>query len=427
MPGTPLHHGVKIMPGRAARERDCDSGRMRTGALALLAVLTACSSAVPGRGTASLPPSPASSSPPPSPTPSAPTTSTAPKPPTPTLSQAQRVLATMDEAHRVGQLFMVDGDATLVDAGAVALITNYHVGGVYLSGQTSLSVRQTAAVTAGLQQHAAGPKLFISSDQEGGQVQRFTGPGFSQIPSGVQQGLLAPAELRADAQLWGGQLAGAGVNLDLAPVADTVPSAAAAQHNPPIGGYDREYGYDPATVASHAVAFAAGLAAAGVDTTAKHFPGLGRVTANTDTTAGVTDTLTTRSDPYLRPFAALVRAGVPFVMMSTAVYMQLDPARPAAFSPTIVDGMLRGELGFRGVVISDDLNAVQVRAVPAAERAVDFIAAGGDIVLDVQNADIAPMIEAVLARARTDPAFRAQVDAAALRVLTAKQARGLLG
>src|SRR4249920_3060871 len=151
------------MPGRAARERDCDSGRMRTGAIALLAVLTACSSAVPGRGTASLPPSPASSSPPPSPTSSAPTTSTAPtstapKPPTPTLSQAQRVLATMDEAHRVGQLFMVDGDATLVDAGAVALITNYHVGGVYLSGQTSLSVRQTAAVTAGLQQHAAGPK-----------------------------------------------------------------------------------------------------------------------------------------------------------------------------------------------------------------------------------------------------------------------------
>ena len=89
--------------------------------------------------------------------------------------------------------------------------------------------------------------------------------------------------------------------------------------------------------------------------------------------------------------------------------------------------MLRGELGFRGVVISDDLNAVQVRAVPAAERAVDFIAAGGDIVLDVQNADIAPMIEAVLARARADPAFRARVDAAALRVLTAKQARGLLG
>jgi beta-N-acetylhexosaminidase len=332
----------------------------------------------------------------------------------------------MDQAHRVGQLFMIANPATSIDSRAVAAISDFHVGGIYLAGQSSLSVRQTASITRQLQQHAGGPKLFVCADQEGGQVQRFTGPGFSQIPSGVEQGQLGPAALRIAARQWGGELASAGVNLDLAPVADTVPSAAAAQLNPPIGGFARQYGYDPSTVAAHVTAFAAGMAAAGVAATAKHFPGLGRVSANTDTAAGVTDSQTTPGDPYLGPFSALIRAGVPFVMMSTAVYQQLDPARPAAFSPLIVNQMLRDQLAFRGVVISDDLNAVQVGGIPAARRALDFIAAGGDIVLDVNQDDLVPMMSAVLNRAHRDPAFGARVDAATLRVLSAKQASGLL-
>jgi beta-N-acetylhexosaminidase len=334
----------------------------------------------------------------------------------------------MSLAERVGQLFMVNATASALDPSAVTAVTRYHIGSLYLAGQTSLSVHQTAAITAALQQQVgSGPSLFISADQEGGEVQRFTGPGFSAMPTALVQGTMAPATLRAQATEWGNQLAAAGVNLDLAPVLDTVPSAAAAGRNPPIGGFEREFGYDPATVAAHGVAFVQGLAAAGVATSVKHFPGLGRVAANTDTSSGVVDSVTTRHDPYLAPFAAAGNAGTPFVMMSTAVYARIDPDNPAAFSPTIMQGMLRGDLGFHGVIVSDDLgNARQVASVSVPDRALRFLAAGGDLVLTLDNGQTAAMVGAVLARAQADSRFRAQVDASALRVLLAKQRLGLL-
>ncbi len=348
--------------------------------------------------------------------------------PAPTSDAARRILAQMSLAERVGQLFMVNATASALDPSAVTAVTRYHVGSLYLGGQTSLSVQQTAAITAALQrQVGSGPPLFISADQEGGEIQRFTGPGFSAIPTALVQGTMAPATLRAQATEWGNQLAAAGVNLDLAPVLDTVPSAAVAGRNPPIGGFEREFGYDPATVAAHGVAVMQGLTAAGVATSVKHFPGLGRVAANTDTSSGVVDSVTTRHDPYLAPFAAASNAGTPFVMMSTAVYARIDPNNPAAFSPTIVQRMLRGDLGFHGVIISDDLgNARQVAAVSVPDRALRFLAAGGDLVLTLDNSQTAAMVGAVLARAQADPRFRAQVDASALRVLLAKQHLGLL-
>jgi beta-N-acetylhexosaminidase len=289
-------------------------------------------------------------------------------------------------------------------------------------------VQQTAAITAALQRQAGtGAPLFMAADQEGGEVQRFTGPGFSAIPTALVQGTMAPGALRAQATEWGRELAAAGVNLDLAPVFDTVPGAAAAGRNPPIGGFDREFGYDPTTVAAHGVAVAQGLATSGVAASAKHFPGLGRVTANTDTSSGVVDAVTTRHDAYVVPFAAAIHAGTPFVMMSTAIYARIDPDNPAAFSPTIVQGMLRDDLGFRGVIISDDLGAArQVASVSVAERALRFLAAGGDLVLTVDPSQTATMVGAVLSRAQADMRFRARVDASALRVLLAKQRLGLI-
>jgi beta-N-acetylhexosaminidase len=294
-------------------------------------------------------------------------------------------------------------------------------------GEGLTSIARTADATAGLQRRAGSIKLFVATDQEGGEVQRLRGDGFSSIPSALRQGAEPPASLRNDAKRWATELRAAGVNLDLAPVADTVPSASFAPANPPIGALDREFGFDTRTVAGHARAFAQGLADANVDATLKHFPGLGRVTGNTDTTSGVTDRMTTRDDPYLAPFADAISKGAPFVMMSTAYYSRIDPARPAAFSPTIVTGMLRGDLHFRGVVISDDVgSAAQVAAFAPGARAVDFVAAGGDMVLTVDASLIAQMTAAVLAAARSNARFHALVDAAALRVLTAKQDRGLL-
>jgi beta-N-acetylhexosaminidase len=339
---------------------------------------------------------------------------------------AHRVFDAMSEAERVGQLLMVDCPSSGVASATVTAIRQYHVGSVILDGNSTIGVSATRQITNQLQGDAPRHrKLFISTDQEGGLVQRMRGPGFSSIPSAVQQGRLAPATLQQDAETWGAQLHAAGINVDLAPVLDTVPPG--DTNNPPIGDLDREYGHTPGVVKQHGVAFARGMAAAGVAATAKHFPGLGRVTGNTDTTSGVTDSITTRHDAYLRPFAAAVQAAVPFVMVGTAIYSRIDPGTPAAFSKTIVHGMLRGDLGFDGIAITDDVGAAaQVSSYSVGERAVRFIAAGGDMVLTVVASQAATMTAALLSKAQASPSFKAKVDAAALRVLEMKQRYGLL-
>ena len=342
------------------------------------------------------------------------------------------VLEQMSLRQRVGQLFVVGTPADRVDRRTRAQIGRLHVGNVMLTGRSYDGVRPPARVSRALRAEVdadstAGVRLFVATDQEGGLVQVLQGPGFSTMPSALAQGRWEPRRLRRAATTWAGQLRRAGVNLNLAPVADTVPSRAAARHNPPIGRYDREFGFTTRVVARHAVAFARGMTDGGVVPTVKHFPGLGRVHANTDTRAGVTDRVTTRRDPYLAPFRAAVDAGVPVVMMSTAYYTHLDRRNPAAFSRFVIGTMLRGDLGFTGVVVSDDLaRARQVARIPPGRRAVRFLAAGGDLVLSVDPDPVPEMYAAVLERARSHDGFKALVDAAALRVLRAKQARGLL-
>jgi len=338
----------------------------------------------------------------------------------------------MSLSQRVGQLLMVGSRATSADPRTLRAITRYHVGNVMLTGRSNAGVRATAKVSAALQRKAtrsatASVRLHVATDQEGGLVQVLRGSGFSAMPAALTQGKWSTTKLRSRATGWGRQLHAAGVTVNLAPVADTVPSAAFAPKNAPIGHFRREFGFTVDRVGSHSVAFTQGMHAARVQTAVKHFPGLGRVTANTDTTAGVTDRTTTRTDSYLRPFARTVRAGAPFVMMSTAFYSRIDRANPAAFSRTIVTGILRGDLRFRGVVISDDLgSARQVRRWSPGTRATRFVAAGGDMVLTVDPATARSMFVALRDKARSDAGFRRQVVAAALRVLRSKQAQGLL-
>lgn len=365
------------------------------------------------------PPDPTSSS-------AAPTSSTSSTAAARAVSPAQRAFNRMQLRERVGQLLMVDCPSSGVSSNTIDSIRRWHAGSVILDGNSSLGVARTHTITRRLQTIAPSRvKLFIATDQEGGEVQRLRGPGFTDIPSAVEQGQWTTGQLRSDAAQWGRQLREAGVNLDLAPVLDTVPPG--EQHNPPIGDLDREYGRTPQHVAAHGVAFARGLADAHVAATVKHFPGLGRVAGNTDTQRGVTDTITTRHDPYLQPFQGAVRAHVPFVMVSTADYQRIDPGTPAIFSKTIVTDMLRHDLGFHGVIVTDDIGAAaQVASVPPGMRAVRFIEAGGTMVLTVSPATVATMASALIQRAQRDPAFRRLVDAAALVVLKAKQAHGLL-
>ena len=230
--------------------------------------------------------------------------------------------------------------------------------------------------------------------------------------------------LRERAAVWGAQLAAAGVTVNLAPVADIVTSPDVAEQNAPIGALLRNYGYDAATVAAQAGAFADGMRRAGVMPTFKHFPGLGRTTENTDDAAGVVDAVIDARSPDVEVYRDLLAGGPAIVMVSLATYQGIDPAAPAVFSPIVVDDLLRDAIGHEGVVMTDDLSATaSVAGVPPADRALRAIEAGVDVVLvSADPAVFAEMYDAVLARAESDPAFAAVVDAAARRVVDAKLA-----
>jgi beta-N-acetylhexosaminidase len=337
----------------------------------------------------------------------------------------------MREPVRVGQLFMVGLKGGTLPPGEAAVIAAHHFGSATFVTVSTDGVIGVRTVTDAVQSLASakttgGVRFLVSANQEGGDVQALQGPGFSTIPPATRQGQMRPAALVRAAASWGRELRAAGVNMNLAPVMDVVPAATASQ-NQPIGQLHREYGYDPVTVGVHGAAFIAGMAESGVATTAKHFPGLGRVVGNTDFTAHVVDRVTTPTDPYLGSFRAAIRAGVPFVMVSLATYTRIDAQHLAVFSPTIMQTMLRHDLGFSGVIVSDDLgSAVAVSSVPPGTRAIDFLDAGGDLIVSKTAAAAVPMEQAVLSRTRTDPAFKSVVDAAVRLVLLAKERLGLL-
>ncbi|MFS0734078.1 glycoside hydrolase family 3 N-terminal domain-containing protein [Microbacterium sp. 1P10UB] len=347
---------------------------------------------------------------------------------TPTLSCAERIVAELTPAERAGQL-IVAGLGSNEDVGLLdPLVASYHLSGVVLLSGWDGGAAAARAAADHLQSLAGddtgGLGLLVSADQEGGQIQQLRGPGFGDLPSGVEQGLLPVDALRQSARSWGAELAAAGVNLNLAPVADTVP-ADLGRGNPPIGGYGRQYSSDPVAAASSVRAFVEGMTEAGVATTVKHFPGLGRVTGNTDVTAeGTTDTVTGAGD--VGPFAAGIDAGAGVVMMSSAFYTQLDPASEAVFSRPIVTGLLRGQLGFDGVVMSDDIGvAAAVSSTAVEERATRFVAAGGDIALTADPAAVAPFHDSLLAAMTADPTFADRVEESATRVVRLKIDLGL--
>jgi beta-N-acetylhexosaminidase len=348
-----------------------------------------------------------------------------------------QALAALTPEQRVGQLFMVglqSGASDAVAAQTDTAISARRVGNVVLYGTGWSSSAAIQAVTDRLQRLArqanAGIGLFVSGNQEGGQwgaFQAFYGVGFSPIPSPITQAEGDPRRLEDQARIWGGQLLDAGVNLNLAPVLDTVPPGTAAS-NDPIGRWGREYGSSPGEVTTYGVAFARGMRAARVAVAIKHFPGLGRVTGNTDFTAEgiVDDAFSGADDPYLQPYQVAIQEGAEMVMVSLAVYPRVD-SRQAVFSPAIIEDILRRRLGFTGVVISDDLGAAAAVADRTpAQRALDFFRAGGDMLLTVRPSDIEPMVQAVIQETGRDASFHAKIDASVERVLRAKYALGLL-
>jgi beta-N-acetylhexosaminidase len=245
------------------------------------------------------------------------------------------------------------------------------LGGVVLFARNVLSPEQLAELTASLR--AERPDLLIAVDEEGGDVTRLEAATGSSFPGNLALGAVDDTELtRRVAAAIGGELAAVGANLDLAPVADVIVDPA----NPIVGV--RSFGPDPRLVGRHVAAFVEGLQSVGVAACAKHFPGHGETAKDSHlelpTAEADRETLLARALP---PFAAAVEAGVCAVMTAHVRFPALDP-EPATVSAGLI-GLLRSELGFTGLVMTD---ALEMRAITGTvgleEGAVRALAAGAD-------------------------------------------------
>jgi beta-N-acetylhexosaminidase len=257
------------------------------------------------------------------------------------------------------------------------------VGGVIFFAENITGASQITAVIAKLRQAAAHSPaklpLLLMTDQEGGLVRRLPGqPALSAKQMGQAADPVAAAGAGGTGA--GENLRGVGMNVNLAPVLDVYYAAGNF-----IDQYQRSFSDDPAKVGSLGAAFIGAQQATGVAATAKHFPGLGSAATSQNTDTGpVTLNI---SQPQLHtidevPYPAAINAGVKLIMCSWAVYPALDPTLPAGLSPTIVGGELRGRNGFRGVTITDALEAGALSAYgTTGQRAVKAAAAGMDVVL----------------------------------------------
>jgi beta-N-acetylhexosaminidase len=279
--------------------------------------------------------------------------------------------------------------------------------GVILFGFNAGSEAEWRRLTGAVQRHARGQAL-VMVDQEGGEIRTVSWAG----PAAGQPDQGDAAAVRTAARETGRQLSGAGVNVNLAPVAD-VPGGAA-----PVMGF-RAFDGDPNGIAARTRASIEGMRSAGVAATAKHFPGLGRAQVNTDDgSALVTGPLTAD----LVPFRAAVEAGVPLVMLSHALYPELDANRIASQSRDIVAGLLRRELGFEGVIVTDSMEAQAVLDRAGVARAAErSLRAGADLILTTGSASWNLIHPWLLREARQSQAFRKRVRESAARILQLKE------
>lgn len=290
-------------------------------------------------------------------------------------------------------------------------------GGVIFFGENIASADQIAGVVAQLRRAQAespiSAPLLLMTDQEGGLVRRLPGePVLSAKQVGQSPNSLGAAVGTGFGA--GNNLRGAGMNVNLAPVLDV--------YDTPDNFIDRtqrSYSDNPLVVAALGSAFIAAQQSTGIAATAKHFPGLGSAPADQNTDLGPVTLPVSRSTLWSRdevPYSVAVVAGVKLVMMSWATYPALDADRPAGLSSTIVSQELRGHNGFRGVTITDALEAGALSAFgDTGQRAVTAAAAGMDLILcsarDVgQGRDATTALANAYADGRLDPAaFREAV------------------
>lgn len=315
----------------------------------------------------------------------------------------------------VGQLLIMSFDGTEAPAYIHRRLRREEGAGVILFGKNAPDSDTLRSLTRSLQQ-AAGGDAIVATDQEGGDIRSvpFAAPEPSQ---GVLTTPQAAAQAATDAAR---ALRAEGINVNLAPVADVASTPGSV-----VAG--RAYGADAATLPSLVGAAVGAHEDEGVAATAKHFPGLGAAAANTDDEAvTITSSREQIEQDDLPPFRAAIREGVPLVMSSHALYPGLDQQNIASQSREVLEDVLRGELGFEGVVVTDSIEAQAVLARSnVADAAVRSVGAGADLVLMTGSGSWNEVYPALLERAESDPDFAARVREAADRVAALKDRLGL--
>ena len=336
--------------------------------------------------------------------------------------------ATLEEM--AGQMIVVGFQGTSANANSVQAladdIAEGHIGGVMFLKTNVASLGAVREMNALFR--AASPDLppFITLDQEGGAVERLTKDvGFTEIPNAATIAARnAPDAAEAIYARMAAGIADLGFSVNFGPVADL----ATNPDNQVIARFGRAFSADPAVVTDYDAAFIRAHRASGVLTSLKHFPGHGSSTA--DSHEGFVDITKTWDPVELDPYRALIAADmVDMVMVGHlyhADYADRDGETPSSLSPRWIDGVLRQELGFDGVVISDDLEMGAIRDHFTLEQTVTkAVRAGMDILLFSNTAKyragLGDEIRAILlAEAAADPAFAARIEQSYQRIVTLK-------
>jgi len=323
----------------------------------------------------------------------------------------------------VGQMFVVSVGGTQPDYYIEKMVRKRNIGGVILFGYNMKSEAQVESLTGRLQQFAMKTEpavpLFVAVDQEGGDI--ASAPWVAPQPAAAEVGSRGdPEEARAIAAAMGRQLLRAGINTDFAPVVDTGFGAA-------IG--NRSYGEDPELVARMGEAAVEGFEEAGVVSAAKHFPNHGQATADSHVSLPVIrhDAKTLQSYD-LPPFEAAIEAGVPMIMVGHLVYPTIDPHNPASLSRDAIS-MLRRDLGFDGVIVTDDLAMAGAKGGGTpAEAAVKAAQAGADLfIVSSPPQQQADAYDAVVAAVESGEIPRSRIEKSVERLLTLKEGYHLGG
>jgi beta-N-acetylhexosaminidase len=334
--------------------------------------------------------------------------------PTAAARRAAAVESRLTMRQQVGQVLVSSFDGVEAPAYMTRRLRGGESAGVILFGRNMLSRPGLRKLTRSLQR-AAGGAALVAADQEGGTIRSvpFAGPVAAQPEQG------GPRQVQSTAKAAARELRRLGVNVNLAPVADVTSGPAA------FAG--RTFAGTPAEVAARVRASVRGARAGDVAATAKHFPGIGEAAANTDDApVTIEATRVQLEDRDLPPFRAAIAERVPLVMVSHALYPAYDRFSIASQSGALLRFLLRRKLGFRGVVVTDSLEAEAVlRRSGVAEAAERSLAAGADLVLLTGSGSWKDVFPHLLARARRSPAFRARIREAAGRVLELKRELGL--